>query len=60
MRNKLVTIFALYQDSLIVTQNLSSAYQFRKTGSGQFLQSGQHYLDMTTPAYLPGFNHTGA
>jgi hypothetical protein len=31
---QVVTIFALYQDSLIVTQNLSSVYQFRKPGSG--------------------------
>jgi hypothetical protein len=38
---KLVTIFALYQDSYIVTQSLSSAYQFRKSGSGQFLQPRQ-------------------
>jgi hypothetical protein len=27
-----------------VTQNLSSFYQFRKTGSGQILQPGQFYL----------------
>ena len=38
---KLVTIFALYQDSFIVTQNLSSVYQLRKTGSGQILQPRQ-------------------
>jgi hypothetical protein len=38
MRNKLVTIFAFHQDSFIVTQNLSSVCQFRKSGSGQFLQ----------------------
>jgi hypothetical protein len=42
--NKLVTIFATPQDSFIVKQNLSSVYQFRKTGSGQFLQPGQIYL----------------
>jgi hypothetical protein len=41
MRNKLVTIFATHQDSFIVTQSLSSVYQFRKTGSGQFLQPRQ-------------------
>jgi hypothetical protein len=41
---KLVTIFALHQDSFIVTQSLSSVYQFRKTGSGQILQPGQLYL----------------
>jgi hypothetical protein len=35
---KLVTIFARHLDSFTVTQNLSSVYQFRKTGSGQFLQ----------------------
>jgi hypothetical protein len=43
MRNKLVTIFALHQDSFIVTQNYSSIYQFRKTGSGHFLLPGQLY-----------------
>ncbi|MEI6050795.1 MAG: hypothetical protein WCS03_18025, partial [Bacteroidota bacterium] len=36
-----VTIFALHLDSFIVTQNLSSVYQVRKTGSGQFLQPRQ-------------------
>jgi hypothetical protein len=41
---QVVTIFALHQDSFIVTQNLSSVYQFRKTGSGQFLQPRQLYL----------------
>jgi hypothetical protein len=41
MRNKLVTIFALHRDSFIVTQSLSSVYQFRKTGSGQILQPRQ-------------------
>jgi hypothetical protein len=41
MSKKLVTIFALHLDSFIVTQNLSSVYQFRKTGSGQFLQPRQ-------------------
>ena len=44
MRNKLVTIFALHLDSYILTQNLSSVYQFRNFGSGQFLQPGQIYL----------------
>jgi hypothetical protein len=44
MCKKLVTIFARHLDSFIVTQNLSSVYQFRKTGSGQFLQQGQIYL----------------
>jgi hypothetical protein len=34
----------LHQDSFIVTQNLSSVYQFRKTGSGQILLPGQIYL----------------
>ena len=34
--NKLVTIFARHLDNFIMTQNLSSVYQFRKTGSGQF------------------------
>jgi len=31
----------LHQDSFIVTQSLSSVYQFRKTGSGQSLQPRQ-------------------
>jgi hypothetical protein len=43
MRNKLVTIFASHQDSFIVTQNISSVYQFRKTGSGQILLPRQLY-----------------
>jgi hypothetical protein len=38
--NKLVTIFARRLDSFIMAQNLSSVYQFRKTGFGQFLQPG--------------------
>jgi hypothetical protein len=38
---KLVTIFARHLDSYIVTQNLSSVYQFLKTGSGQILQPRQ-------------------
>jgi hypothetical protein len=42
--NKLVTIFASNLDSFIVTQHLSSVYQFRKTGSGQILQPRQLYL----------------
>jgi hypothetical protein len=41
MSKKFVTIFATHQDSFIVTQNLSSVYQVRKTGSGQFLQPRQ-------------------
>jgi hypothetical protein len=41
---KLVTIFARHLDSFTVTQNLSSVYQLRKTGSGQFLQPRQLYL----------------
>jgi hypothetical protein len=44
MSKKLVTIFASHQDSFIVTQNLSSVYQFRKTGSGQLLQPRQFNL----------------
>jgi hypothetical protein len=44
MRNKFVTIFASHLDSFIMIQNLLSVYQFRKTGSGQFLQPGQFYL----------------
>jgi hypothetical protein len=31
----------LHQDSFIVTRNLSSVYQFRNIGSGQFLQPRQ-------------------
>jgi hypothetical protein len=31
-----------------MTKGFSSVYQFRKTGSGQFLPSGQYYLS-------PGF-----
>jgi hypothetical protein len=38
---KLVTIFARHLDSFIVTRNLSSVYQLRKTGSGQILQPRQ-------------------
>jgi hypothetical protein len=42
--NKLVTIFARHLDNFIMTQNISSVYSFRKTGSGQFLPPGQIYL----------------
>jgi hypothetical protein len=41
---KLVTIFARHLDSFTVTQNLSSVYQLRKTGSGHILQPGQFNL----------------
>jgi hypothetical protein len=41
MSNKLVTIFALHLDSFIVTQNFSSVYQYRNSGSGQILQPRQ-------------------
>jgi hypothetical protein len=41
MRNKLVTIFACHLDSFIVTPSFSSVYQFRNSGSGQFLQPRQ-------------------
>jgi hypothetical protein len=41
MSKKLVTIFARRLDSFIITKNLSSVYQFHKTGSGQFLQPRQ-------------------
>jgi hypothetical protein len=44
MSKKLVTIFASHLDSFIVTQNLSSVYRFRKTGSGQILQPRQFNL----------------
>jgi hypothetical protein len=39
--NKLVTIFARYLDSFIMTKGFSSVYQIRTTGSGQFLQPRQ-------------------
>jgi hypothetical protein len=42
--NKLVTIFASHRDNFITTKGFSLVYQFRKTGSGQFLQPGQIYL----------------
>jgi hypothetical protein len=41
--NKLVTIFARHLDSFILTQNISSVYQIRKSGSGQILQPRQLY-----------------
>jgi hypothetical protein len=44
LAGQVVTIFASHLDSFIGTQNLSSVYQFRKTGSGQFLQPGQFNL----------------
>jgi hypothetical protein len=46
--NKLVTIFAHYLDSFIVTQNLSLICQIRNFGSGQILQPRQIHLS-------PGF-----
>jgi len=48
MSKKLVAIFVSHLDSSIMDQNLSAIYQFRKTGSGQFLQTGKFYLS-------PGF-----
>ena len=42
--NKLVTIFARHLDNFIMTQNFSSVYSIRLTGSGQFLQPRQVYL----------------
>jgi len=41
--NKLVTIFARHLDSFILTQNISSVYQIRKSGSGQILKPRQLY-----------------
>jgi hypothetical protein len=41
--NKLVTIFASHRDNFIMMLNLSSVYQIRTTGSGQFLQPRQVY-----------------
>jgi hypothetical protein len=43
MVKKHVTFFALHLDSHILTQNLSSYYQIRYSGSGQILQLGQFY-----------------
>jgi hypothetical protein len=70
---KLVTIFALHQDSFIVNQNLSSVYQLRKTGSGQILQPRQLNLSPglakiapwwlacrdSLPAKVPGLESAG-
>jgi hypothetical protein len=39
-----VTIFTRHLDRLIMTPNLSSVYQIRNAGSGQFLPTGQIYL----------------
>jgi hypothetical protein len=40
---KLITIFARHLDSFIVIPKLSSVYQIRNAGSGQFLPPGQFY-----------------
>ena len=49
MSKKLVAIFTSHLDNFIMTYNLSSTYQLRNSGSGQFLLPGQFYLSPGLP-----------